>query len=594
MTTVSRPMDGWNTLPWSRIQRNVFKLQKRIYQASRRGDIRKVRKLQRLMMTSWSAKLLAVRRVAQDNRGKRTAGIDGGKSLTPPQRLSLAQSLRLDATAQPVRRVWIPKPGSSTEQRPLGIPTMADRARQTLVKLALEPQWETRFEPNSYGFRPGRSCHDAISAIFTAIGHKAKYVLDADIEKCFDRIDQEALLAKVNPSPWLRRQLRAWLKAGVLDHGTLFPTEAGTMQGSPLSPLLANIALHGLETALKKAFPPSGSRKRKSPNVIVYADDLVILHEDRTIIETCQHLVCEWLRPIGLTLKPSKTRIPHTLDRHDERPGFDFLGYHVRQFPVGKTQSGKDSRGHLHGFKTIITPSRSAIMRQRTKLRETIARHQHAKQGILIDALHRRIRGWSNYYRPVASARVFSTLDHTLYMQLRRWAFYRHPTKPRHWIMRKYWRLDDGQGWRFQPATGGRALRGHSKTPIRYHVKVKGDRSPYDGDWVYWSTRLGRHPTTPARVARLLKLQDGRCRACGLYFIDGDPFEVDHIVPKARGGKEKIDNLQLLHRYCHLRKTTQEQSDHGTSDKRHVAEEPCEAKVSSTVLKPSRGGDAPT
>ena len=184
MNTITRSMYGWNTLPWTRIQRQVFKLQKRIYRATRRHDVRTVRKLQHLLRHSWSARLLAVRQVTQDNRGKRTAGVDGVKSLTPPQRLALAQSLTLDDTTAPVRRVWIPKPGS-TEQRPLGIPTMADRARQTLVKSVLEPEWEARFEPNSYGFRPGRSCHDAIAAIFTAIGQKAKYVLDADIESCF-------------------------------------------------------------------------------------------------------------------------------------------------------------------------------------------------------------------------------------------------------------------------------------------------------------------------------------------------------------------------------------------------------------------------
>jgi len=184
-------MDRWNTLPWTRVQRNVFKLQKRIYRAASRGDVPTVRKLQRLLRHSWSAKLLAVRRVTQDNRGKKTAGIDGVKSLTANQRLRLAQTLTLDETASPVRRAWIPKPGSP-HKRPLGIPTMTDRARQTVVKYALEPEWEARFAPNSYGFRPGRSCHDAIEAIFTALGHKAKYVLDADIEKCFDRINHTA------------------------------------------------------------------------------------------------------------------------------------------------------------------------------------------------------------------------------------------------------------------------------------------------------------------------------------------------------------------------------------------------------------------
>ena len=175
------------------------------------------------MLHSRAARFLAVRRVTQENQGKKTAGVDGVKSLTPPQRVALAVTLTLGAKAQPVRRVWIPKP-ATTEQRPLGIPVMADRARQALVKTGLDPEWEARFEPNSYGFRPGRSCQDAIEAIFTAIGHKAKYALDADIAQCFDRINHSALLTKVHASPGVRRQLRAWLKAGVLADGQLFPT----------------------------------------------------------------------------------------------------------------------------------------------------------------------------------------------------------------------------------------------------------------------------------------------------------------------------------------------------------------------------------
>ena len=305
--------------------------------------------------------------------------------------------------------------------------------------------------------------------------------------------------------------------------------------------------------------------------------------------------VSEWRRPLGLTLKPSKTRIPHTLESNDARPGFDFLGYHIRQFPVGKTKSGKNSRGHLHGFKTIITPSRSAIKRQRTKLRETMTRYHHTEQGTLIDALNPRMRGWSNSYRPVASARVFSALDHGLYMQLRRWAFSRHPKKSHHWSTRKYWRLDEGQGWRLQPSKGGRALNGHTKTSIRYHVKVQGARSPYDGDWVYWSTRVGRHPTTRPRVARLLKLQgwaDAKRAGC---ISSKATFSKSILFASRRlkGEMRRSTTCNCSHRYCHIRKTAQEQSCRSTSDKRHVIEEPCEAKVSRTVLKPSRGGDTP-
>jgi len=333
-------MERWNTLPWKHLQRNVFKLQTRIYRAACRGDVTTVRMLQRLLMHSWSAKLLAVRKVTQDNQGKKTPGVDGVQSLTPPQRLTLARTLTRDGMAAPVRRVWLPKP-STPELRPLGIPTLHDRAGQALVKSALEPEWEARFAPHSYGFRPGRSCQDAIEAIFTAIGHKAKYVLDADIEKCFDRIDQTARLTKVHTSPSLHRQLQAWLKAGVLDQGTLFPTDTGSMQGGNLSPLLACSALHGLEAHIGKTFPRSGSRRFQTPNVVVYADDLVILHEDRTVVERCQAVVSEWLREMGLALKPSKTRITHTLDVAEGTPGFDFLGFQIRQYPGGKLSRAK-------------------------------------------------------------------------------------------------------------------------------------------------------------------------------------------------------------------------------------------------------------
>jgi RNA-directed DNA polymerase len=591
-TDASAPMDRWNTLPWTRVQRNVFKLQKRIYRAASRGDIPTVRKLQGLLRHSWSAKLLAVRRVTQDNRGKKTAGIDGVKSLTAKQRLRLAQTLTLDGTASPVRRAWIPKPGSP-DKRPLGIPTMTDRARQTVAKYALEPEWEARFAPTSYGFRPGRSCHDAITAIRTAIGHKAKYVLDADIEKCFDQIDQPALLAKVNASPSLRRQLKAWLQAGAVDQGMWFPIEAGTMQGSPLSPLLANIALHGLETHIRTRFPRSGSRGFQSPNVIVYADDLVILHEDHTIIQRCQDEVTTWLHMMGLMLKPSKTRITHTLERGSEKPGFDFLGFRIQQYPAGKTKSGRDCRGRLHGFSTSITPSPTAIQRHVDALRQTIARHKHAEQERLIQALNPQIRGWSQYYAPVRSARLFQKLDNTLYAMLWGWAVHRHPNTSKHRIARKYWRVDDGQGWSFQPPKSRTRLLRHAHTPHRRYVKVQGTRSPYDGDWAYWSTRLGRHPEVKPQIARLLKQQQGRCNACGLHFTEEDPIEVDHIIPKGQGGKETRDNLQLLHRHCHAGKTTQERGRRGMDDKHHVAEEPDDAKASRPVLKPSRGGDTP-
>jgi RNA-directed DNA polymerase len=575
MTTVATlpPMDRWETLPWQRLERSVFKLQTRIYHASRRGDTRSVRTLQRLLLHSRAAKLLAVRRVTQDNRGKKTAGVDGVKALPPIQRLQLADILRLNQRPQPVRRVWIDKPGSS-EQRPLGIPVMADRARQRLVQLALEPQWEGRFEPNSYGFRPGRSCHDAIRAIYNAVRPQAKYVLDADIEKCFARICHEELLTKVHTSPTLRRQLKAWLKAGVLDHGEWFPTPAGTIQGAPISPLLANVALHGLETVIITRFPRQGTFL--PPQVIRYGDDFAVLHRDRQVIEQCETIVTEWLRPMGLQLKPSKTRIAHTLKAENGEPGFDFLGFHIRQYPVGRTRSERDSRGRRLGFKTLTKPSRTAILRHQRALQAIITRHQQAAQSRLIRALNPVIEGWARYYSSAASKDVFGTLDSRLFAMLWRWAKRRHPTKGKRWVATRYWRIERGKGWTFQSSPTSPPVSQHARIPIRRHIKVKGQCSPYDGDWVYWSTRLGRHPEVAPRIARLLKTQDGKCRHCGLFFANEDLMEVDHIVPKQSGGTEVHCNLQLLHRHCHDQKTACDQAARGTHDKRHVIEEPCE------------------
>ena|SRR5215216_543266 len=238
MSASSQIAYEWKGLPWKRFQTVTFKLQKRIYRASQRGNLKLVRSLQKLLVKSQAATHLAVRRVTQENHGKKTAGVDGVKQLTPPQRLELAKKIHAkpyQKKAKAVRRVWIPKPGKD-EKRPLGIPVMEERARQALAKLALEPEWEARFEPNSYGFRPGRSAHDAISYIFTCIRACPKYVLDADIAKCFDRINHLTLLEKLNTYPQMRRTIKSWLQAGILDGSRLFPSEEGAPQGGVITP----------------------------------------------------------------------------------------------------------------------------------------------------------------------------------------------------------------------------------------------------------------------------------------------------------------------------------------------------------------------
>ena len=293
-------MNG-ETSPGRKSRGCLAKLQARIYRASSRGDVNTVHRLQRLLMKSWSGKCLAVRRVTQDNQGKKTAGIDGWKSLTPKLRLTLVNSLgEHRGKSAAVRRVWIPKPGTK-EKRPLGIPTIYDRAHQELVKLALEPEWEARFEPNSSGFRPGRSPHDAIEQIFICINQQPKWVLDADIAKCFDRINHNALLDKLGTTPTIRRHIKGWLKAGAIDWTSFAerkgfnPTKMGTPQGGVISPLLANIALHGMEEVVKTAFPTKDIKEKgkymgciNDAHLIRYADDFVVLHENLDVVLKCQ------------------------------------------------------------------------------------------------------------------------------------------------------------------------------------------------------------------------------------------------------------------------------------------------------------------
>ena len=300
----------WKDINWQLAERYVFKLQKSIYAASRRGDVKRVRKLQRTLRSSWFNRVLAVRRVTQDNQGKKTAGVDGVKSLPPSARLELVGELKLTGKSKPTRRVWIPKPGSE-ERRPLGIPTMYDRALQAVVKNILEPEWEAVFEPNSYGFRPGRSAHDAVKQIKNCIQTKAKYALDADIAKCFDRIDHEALLNKLDMRGKVRQQIKAWLKSGVIDKRAFTATSEGTPQGGVISPLLANIALHGLEEWIEqysKTLPRDKWGHHIALSLIRYADDFVVIHHDKAVIQRCRELISEWLLRVGLELKPEKTR----------------------------------------------------------------------------------------------------------------------------------------------------------------------------------------------------------------------------------------------------------------------------------------------
>jgi RNA-directed DNA polymerase len=587
-TTSQSSVYGWKNIPWKAVEREVFKLQKRIYQAARRGDKVTVRKLQKLLLSSRNAKFLAVRKVTQENKGKRTAGVDGKLALSQRQREKLAQNLKLKPKATPVRRVWIPKPGTD-EMRPLGIPTIENRAQQALAKMALEPNWEDRFEPNSYGFRPGRSAHDAIEAIQQSIKYSKKYVLDADIAKCFDRINHEALLEKLDTFSVMRRAVKTWLKAGIADGDELFPSEEGTPQGGVISPLLANVALHGLENAITSAFPKTVkingvTHGKYQPRVIRYADDFVVLHQDVKVIEKATDIAQSWLKGMGLELKPSKTKITHTYEKYNGEVGFDFLGFNVRQFKVGK--SNYRTSGHsgiLVDFKAIIKPSRKAIIRHYRHMSEVIGQHKATDQAVLIKRLNPVIRGWCNYYSTVVSKKTFSKLDHLVTGRLLRWAKRRHQHQSRRKIAEKYWPSSKSRRrWTFQSSDGSE-LRWYADVRIKRHRQVAGEKSPYDGNWAYWGDRLQRYPLLTQRQLTLLKRQEGKCKWCGLYFKLGDSIEVDHIIPRRYRGKDEHRNLQLLHAHCHDDKTAVDGTndpavDASIYDKDHVTEEPCEVE----------------
>jgi len=587
MNTSKKMMYGWNTIQWKKLEQNVFKLQKRIYQASLRGDVKTVHKLQRLLIKSKSAALLAVRRVTQTNQGKNTAGIDGIKSMNARQKLKLARKIArnpLVSKAKPVRRVWIPKPGKD-EQRPLGIPVMEDRARQAWVKMALEPEWEAKFEPHSYGFRRGRSCHDAIQAIFNQLIGASKYVLDADISKCFDRINHEALLNKLGTFPKLRRAIRAWLKAGIMDGAKLFPMVEGTPQGGVISPLLANIALHGLESTVEDAFPknryPQGRRGPSipwKPNVIRYADDFVILHRNSEALKRAKQIAEDWLKGVGLELKSSKTCITHTLKEIDGSVGFNFLGFNIRQYPKGENKCMRDTRSRPLGFTIRITPSKESQKRFNTKIRDIIQSNRNIDQNGLIQLMNPVIRGWGNYYSTVVSKRVFAKMDMHIFRKLWSWALHRHPNKGRKWVARKYWLLDKC-GWVFG-IDGKVTLHKLTKIPIRRHILVQRHRSPYDGDALYWSLRLGRYPLTPQSVTNLIKNQKGYCPMCGRFFVLGDSFYVIRQTDSLEGVTTK--ETLLIHKHCRWSPDAKR-----VMTKHHFTEEPYEGKLSRTVLKTS-------
>lgn len=561
-------INSWNDVNWTLVQKTVFRLQLRIYKSSKNNEIEKMHKLQRLLLRSSYAKFLATRKITQDNVGKRTPGVDKRIIKSPKDKYNLATNVKVDGKCSPISKKYIPKPDG--RNRPLGIPTIEDRVKQELVYLAMLPQWEAQFEATSYGFRPGRSVVDAIENVWVGIVKKPKWVLDADISKCFDSINHKYLIEKCNTFTSIKRQIKSWLKAGILDGEEYTLPEMGPPQGGVISPLLSNIALHGLRERLDTYINSLGGHRpnnRQSLTYVRYADDFVLMHPDKETLIQLKSETEEFLKPIGLELHPEKTRIVHTLESTPSTSaGFTFLGFDVIQKPVRikqrATQRRKESK---QTFFTLIRPSKEGIKTHKKKLRDIIRRYKGTTQERLIQELNPVIRGWALAKRTVISSDIFQSLDKYMYIHLWKWARKRHAKMSKFKLKDMYWHTIQSNNWVFGSKSNNEIklrLQQHSKISIKRHAKVKGNASPFDGNLIYWAQKTGKSLLIPDYKARLIREQHGHCGICGDLFIPDDIIERDHIIPKSLGGLNRRDNVHAVHRYCHQQKTKRERSQY--------------------------------
>lgn len=533
----------WPQINWADAHLQVRKIQNRIVKAVKERKWRTARNLQRLLTRSLSAKQLAVRNVVE-NTGKRTPGVDGKTWSSALEKTKAIYTLTSKSyKAQALKRVYIPK--LDGRKRPLSIPTLKDRAMQALWKMALEPIAETLGDPYSYGFKPGRSAHDAIARCNgPVLGKKtsAEWVLDADIQSCFDELDHEWLLKNI---PMNSRILKQWLKAKYLEMGKLHDTPSGTPQGGIISPIITNMALDGLHEILSKSFKRSQKAGLNDKvNMIRYADDFIITGKTAELLEEEVIPIVEaFLKERGLKLSRTKTKIRNI------KTGFDFLGFNVRKYRNGNKNTLK------------ITPSLKNRKRFKQEIKVMLKQMRTATQSEVVARLQPIVKGWGNYYRHVASRKVFASLDHWLWWKLWSWAKRRHPNKSRKWIKVKYFHYYDRCKWTFgywkkeqDDKKLFRYIPRLRNTKIKARMAMRGNANPYDpADEEYFEARIASQMQEKLTdmVKKLLKQQDGRCQLCRQMLDESTDWQIHHIQPRHRGGKTILSNLTVLHPVCH-------------------------------------------
>jgi RNA-directed DNA polymerase len=530
----------WDGINWAAIQRHVRGLQARIVKATQGGRHNKAKALQWLLTHSFSGKALAVKRVTE-NKGRNTPGVDQVTWKTPVAKINAIASLkRRGSSPLPLRRVFILK--KNGKKRPLGIPAMKCRAMQALHLLALEPIAETTADPNSYGFRPERSTADAGEQCFNALAKKAsaQWVLEGDIQSCFDKISHDWILTNI---PTDKVMLRKWLKAGFVYQNELFPTDAGTPQGGIISPAIANMTLDGLEAMLAKKFP-NAERSGLKMNMVRYADDFIVTgHSKDWLEQEVQPALVEFLAERGLVLSSEKTKITHIED------GFDFLGWNIRK----------------HDGKLLMKPSRANVKAHLGKIREIIKANKAAKQTNLIRLLNPVLRGWANYQSHVVAKETFARIDHRVWSMLWRWAVRRHPNKGVQWVREKYFQSRGFRNWVFTATEHQEdgtkrelILLRESDTPIHRHIKIQANANPHDPQWEqYFESRWGKKMLHSVRGRRTLYRvwlrQDGLCSVCKQPITKSTPWGTRHIVSRAEGGSDAASNLHIHHLNCRRR-----------------------------------------